>query len=55
MVIYIVLAVGYIITCNVAGCVSVSQTDFNVLKLAGLLELMFEIPGIIIIYFRKRR
>ena len=54
MVLWIVLASGIIITCNSAGCVSSTLSDFKVILGAGLLELIFEIVGIIKIYKRKQ-
>lgn len=54
MVTFYVVIREIIVQCTTrVGCIQISQSDFGVLIFAGLLELAFEIVGVIKIYFKK--
>jgi len=56
MITFYVVIREIIIQCTTrVGCIQISQSDFGVLIFAGLLELAFDIAGIVKIYFKKDR
>lgn len=44
----------YVIHCTTAGCIQISSADFAPLLFASKVELVFEILGVIKIYFQKK-